>query len=507
MSSTDDTAHANRLDLYRYLGAENAEEYLAIMRLFTATLLADLAAADVAGQLRESGLHLDTETVEERCTQLVRWGNLVRSVRDARVATIADWRRSRARFQVSKLGGRVQRQAEEVLAAGEGAREVARELLEGIADLLRRITERLRGEPPVDPGALATEVTQVFTGQREFTDSVRDFYAYLNTVLSRYDLAGEEYAQFKGLLLDYVDLLSADVQRHAPVVVARLEELRPLLDELLDVLASLPGLVTADGSPVERSGGRVRADWDQLHAWYAGQDGVSGPTQLRGAAEQALGQLLTNAKRMLSTASAGVSRRSDLLRLASLFAQTDEPGADPDEPHRLFAAAFGAYPARHLLLGPGEGDTAAGPSDSWWDSPPVDVPMTLRERGDRAARGRTARVPDPGLDRAALQEVARAELLQRRAAAAELVAVGELDGARTSPAARDLLLHSLGRLLAVHQTVPGPDAPPALDVDHDLDLAVRAVALPDVTTVVHADDGSTTVHGLRLTAAPAGDPR
>lgn len=492
MSTTDVTGE--RLDLYRYLGAESAPEYLAIMRLFTATLLADLSAADVATQLREAGLDLDTELVEERCTQLLRWGNLVRSVRDARVPTIADWRRSRARFQVSKLGGRVQRQAEEVLAAGDGAREVARELLEGIADLLSRVLGRLQRDP-VDAAALATDVTQVFTSQREFTDSVRDFYAYLNTVLSRYDLAGEEYAQFKGLLLDYVDLLSADVQRHSPVVVARLEELDPLVDELIAALDSLPGLVTSDGSAVERSGGRTRADWEQLHDWYAGRHGTSGPAQLRGAAEQALGQLLTNAKRMLSSAGAGVSRRADLLRLATLFSRIE----DPEDAHRLFAAAFGAYPARHLLFGPDDTDTTAGPSTSWWDAAPVDVPVTLRERGDRAARGRTARVPDPGLDRLALQEQARQELELRRAAAAELVAVGDLDGARTSPAARDLLLVQLGRLLAVHQTLEGTVA----EVDHDLDLTVHASPSSAASTVLHADDGATTVHGLRLRATTA----
>jgi len=39
---------------------------------------------------------------------------------------------------------------------------------------------------------LAGEVTTVFSNQRLFTDSVRDFYAYLAGILSRYDLAGEE---------------------------------------------------------------------------------------------------------------------------------------------------------------------------------------------------------------------------------------------------------------------------------------------------------------------------
>jgi hypothetical protein len=57
--------------LFSYLTANVAEEYLAIMRLFTGTLLADLSAADVAAQLAEQGLALDPDTVENRCRQLV----------------------------------------------------------------------------------------------------------------------------------------------------------------------------------------------------------------------------------------------------------------------------------------------------------------------------------------------------------------------------------------------------------------------------------------------------
>jgi hypothetical protein len=53
----------------------------------------------------------------------------------------------------------------------------------------------------------------VFGNQRLFTDSVCDFYAYLAGILSRYDLGGGEYAQFKELLLVYIDLITADVNR------------------------------------------------------------------------------------------------------------------------------------------------------------------------------------------------------------------------------------------------------------------------------------------------------
>jgi hypothetical protein len=69
---------------------------------------------------------------------MVDWGNLVLSIRDAWVTTVAEYLRLRSRYQVSKLGGRLHREARAILAASEGAREVARELLGRIVRMLTK---------------------------------------------------------------------------------------------------------------------------------------------------------------------------------------------------------------------------------------------------------------------------------------------------------------------------------------------------------------------------------
>jgi hypothetical protein len=279
---TATSADRSRHGLFVYLTVEESNDYLAIMDLFSATLLTDLSADEVSNQLTERGLSLDRDVVEERCRQLVRWGNLVSSLRDARVSTVAEYIRSRSRFQVSKLGGRLHREAVAILHASDGAREVARELLGQIVQSLDRILAMLE-HPGTDADALAGEVTTIFSNQRLFTDSVRDFYAYLAGILSRYDLGGEEYAQFKELLLVYIDLITADVNRHAPAVAHRIGLVLKLIDPLLDTLATLPGLTLPDGTPVERVPGRTRSDWEELAYWYD-DHGASGPEQLRAAA-------------------------------------------------------------------------------------------------------------------------------------------------------------------------------------------------------------------------------
>ena len=485
-----DTSSHRRL--FSYLTADAADEYIAIMRLFTGTLLTDLSAAEVGTQLRDRGLDMDPDVAEDRCKQLVLWGNLVRSVRETRVPTVAAYHRSRSRFQVSKLGGRLHREAEEILRAVDGVQEVARELLARIVDSLGQILQQAADTRRVrDPEALAGAVTSVFTDHRVFTESVTDFYAYLAGVLTRYDLASEEYAQFKDLLLDYVDLIGADVNRNAPEIRRRLQLLLELLDPVLESLPTAPALEN-DLVAVERLPGRTRGEWEQLAVWYGAGDVPSGPDQLRAAARQALGQLIINARRILTASGTGLSRRADLLKLASWFHT-----ADSDTAHRLFDAAFGCYPVRHLLIGPEEADPSAGPGTSWWDSSPVDVPVSLRERGDRSPRGRNSRVPDPGADAEQLLERARRRSEDRRAAAAELAAAGTLHRSRLSRAARDLLLDKLSPLIAA-ASLTGATAETR---DHDLELLVRATPAKGDTTVIAGDDGTVTVHDLVLTAS------
>lgn len=479
--------------LFSYLTADAGDEYLAIMRLFTGTLLADLSAAEVAAQLAGHGLTLDADTAESRCQQLVEWGNLVRSVRETRVPTVAAYHRSRSRYQVSKLGGRLHREAEEILRAVDGAREVARELLARIVDSLDQILQQVGNvHRAIDSDALAGAVTGIFNDHQMFTESVTDFYAYLAGVLTRYDLAGEEYARFKGLLLDYVDLIGADVSRNAPEILHRLRLLLTLIDRVLDHLPAVPAL-TNEAFTVERLPGRTRADWEQLAIWYGAGDARSGPDQLRAAARQALGQLITNARRMLTASGTGLSRRADLLKLATWFHT-----ADSDTAHRLYDAAFGCYPARHLLIGPEEPDASAGPGTSWWEAAPVDVPVSLRERGDRTARGRSSRVPDPGADAQRLLARARERNEARQAAAAELVAAGSLHRSRLSRAATNLLLEKLSALLTDVSTRGAMVEHP----DTDLQLILRATPAKGVATVVTSDDGTVSIHDLTLVVVP-----
>ncbi|MFC9251911.1 hypothetical protein [Amycolatopsis thailandensis] len=91
-----------RASLFIYLTTDLSAEYQAIMDLLTGPLLADFSAAVAALRL-----------VERRPRAV--------SARRARTHHLRDFLCSRNRYQASKLGGRVHRDAEAMLAVGDGA--------------------------------------------------------------------------------------------------------------------------------------------------------------------------------------------------------------------------------------------------------------------------------------------------------------------------------------------------------------------------------------------------
>jgi uncharacterized protein (TIGR02677 family) len=493
-------------DLFRHLVADEADEYLAVMDCFTDLLLADLSADDIAVSCARRGVALDIAVVDARCRSLVRWGNL--ALTSGGTDGGGSHRRSapetastevRARYRPTPAGLRVHRETGRLLSTSDDVRGVARVSLRCVADGLARIEELLVDDGSVpDRDELAAHVTALFAHHRLFTDSVADFYAHLAEILSRLEHsdrpehssdreragAVDDYAETKNLLLDYVDVIGSDVERLAPLVAGRLDRIRPRLDSLLAALreSGLPNTVPANTVP-GRSPGRRHTDWDELAQWYA-ED--AGPRRMREAAAEALNRLLVRTRR-ITTSTPGFSHRADLLRLARWFTESSD-----EQAHRLFAATFGAFPSRHLLLGPDETDPRVGAGTSWWRADPVVVPVSLRERGDHTSRGAVGRLPDSLPGRVRADELARRESRRRSDAVAELGAAGDLHGADLSTEARDVLLDVLAAALAGHRTTDGP-----VHVD-DPDLGLSLTAEPGADTVVHSPDGDLTVHGFRL---------
>ncbi|WP_408641861.1 TIGR02677 family protein [Saccharopolyspora oryzae] len=472
-----------RLQLFAYLQAPEHRTYLAIMRLFTSTLLADLSAGEVGAALaaaeREGRVapgESDVDTVIDRLKRLVKWGNLVVGRRETIASSIAEFQHGSVRYQVSKLAVRVQRDVDALLRVPEGAREVSRELLpaidRGLAGIGTALSDALTAESR-DPRAktarvarerLAEQVTTVFLQHAELAATVRDFYAYLGQVVTRHQLAPDEISGFRNLLVEYIQMVVEDVLRHTETIAGSLAGLAGVRGELLRLLGPADQL----GTDVERARGRTAADWQELTDWFV--DSPGRPSQvaaLREATARAIGSLLASVKRATSGGGLVPGRRGELLKLAKWF-----DGADEATAHRLYSSAFGLHSARHLQPAP-DYDTD-NDKVSWRDGPVLDVTVSVRSRGDRGARGRTSRVLDDPMTEETLLAQAREADQKRSAAVAELASAG------TRLAEQQLSSDALGVLcelltLAMAQREGSDEQGTALDPVHRLRVTVRPV--------------------------------
>ncbi|GHE07288.1 TIGR02677 family protein [Streptomyces alanosinicus] len=513
-----------RLDAYVYLSAPERLEHVAIMRVFCGTLLADLAVPDIMAKLRQSSgsaAGLDADTLTVRLEQLVNWGNLLRSSHTVKASSISEYQRSRSRYQLSKLGERIQRDADGVLAEADAAREVSNELLALVERGLRELAGLVTAPGGIEPQAGLERVSTLFVQFTEFADSIRDFYAYLGQVLSRYDLDSAEYQGFKELLLDYVEAITEDVAFRAPRISEALDTLWPHIPALLvrldahaQGLTGLSGLSAQSESRteirVQRSRGRELADWEGLRGWFRDTDGQGSQVdQLRDATLRALQSLLANAKRMLRSATGEMSRRKDLLRLARWFEE-----AAPQDAHDIAVAAFGLYGARHLGIPPAA-DEVVPAYTSWWTGPVVEVPVALRERGSRAQRGRASSVEDHSAQKERLREAARERAAARAAAADELrSASGRFADVRLTSAALGLLLELLATALGNAQLrrladrdgegegegegTAGFVLDAARGEDAELGIRLTVIRTAGARTVLYSADGDLLLDDLEL---------
>jgi len=481
----------DRLIAYTYLTVPDRRTYLAIMRIFTATLLADLSADDVAGRLPGS---LPVDTVAAKLDNLKTWGNLLPSSRPVKASSIREYHRVRSRYQLSPLGERIQRQADEVLASADAAREVSREMLGLVARGLRELHAAAQLPGGADPAESLERISTLFAQFGQFADSVRDFYAFLGQVIFRYDLDSDEFSGFKELLLDYAETITDDVAFFAPQIEQSLLGLWPLLPEILARIdendKGLQALRRAE-IEIQRSRGRDIDDWVSLRAWFFDDSGEgSQVSQLRDATLRALQALLANAKRMIRSATGELSRRKDLLRLARWFDATDDAAA-----HDVFVAAFGLYGARHLGAISDAGSDAPA-TTSWWDGPVAPVPVALRERGSRAPRGRAASAEDYAAQRERLRAGAAEATARQHAAAAELrAASSHLAEVRLSSAATRLLLDLVARCLAG----ASPGFTGVSGTDDELGVRIALTRSPGGRTLVRGADGDFILDELALT--------
>lgn len=494
----------SRTDVFSYV--TESPDYRVILGVFAGTFFAELTPDDVAARLAEAGVELPADTVAARLESLRGWGNLEVSASVGQVSTVADYYRRRNRYLITRIGQEVHELVEGVLNQVDDVRDVSLGRLDALATAMEALLAL--DADSAEPAALADAVRAVFDPHRAFSAEITQFFAAINQWQARFDLDESEFAFFSEVLVGYVGERLELLERRARPIGALLDALAPRVPVLVararDGLAARVADSGLNGVRIRAGHGSTVEDWENLSAWFRGRPGAPSRVATLGRdAVNAVRTLTQNLTRLSRSGVGGSSRRADYLLLARSF---DDAGRDsPADLPRLAAAAFGLFPCRHLGAAAGDDTDAVASSTSWWDAPPAQVPVSLRERADTTNRGRSGQVQDRSMQREHLLARRRADEERGTAARSELLATAGSDGGLLAETVLpERALAALQRLLGPAVAAMGPGrAKGEIEVD-----GLRCVVerRPGESTTLRTPAGSLRLIDLTVTISAVQEP-
>lgn len=430
---------------FAHVDAPLAATYRRVMGVFTAAkerFVVHLRPEDVAEALRrDAGAEpVSAEQVDEALRSLQHWGNLRADPDTSRVTSVEDFYRARYLYQLSRVGEAAER-ALALYEAELGRRgELQTVALEDIRVRLRALHD-LPDDP--DPAVVHNLLLELVGRLDSLAANASAFMGSLQRTIDLQEVDEEAFLAYKDRLIGYLERFVSELVVKAFDIEGMLRKLEQAGAGRVEALLQLAAeREAADVAPEEgqepevapagtrrhstRQAGRRtgdtdverkaaarhklaewRARWSGLASWFITADRRH-PSQaelLRSRTRQAIPDLLATISVLQERRTGRSDRSADFRALARWFAETD---SDADA-HRLWRAAFGLTPSRHLTA-----DVTTEPPDvpagtSWLDAPRTEIAARLRATGRYSHRGYQKRVADRSSQREYLARQLEAE--------------------------------------------------------------------------------------------------
>lgn len=427
---------------FAHLTATKADRYRRILTAFAdarRNYVVHLRPQDVARQLGEA----PTDGLIAELDQLADWGNLRPAPDTTRVTSVEEFTRRRMLYSLTRTGEAVE--AGMAAYAGILARraELQTVALEDIRTGLAVLIGLAEAEH-VDAARAAATLRDLDTVFSSLADNAAAFMSSLTRSIDTAAEGEEGFLAYKDGLIGYLERFIGDLVVASGQIGGQMDTLEQLgIDR---VLAAAAGRRAADTAPtgdatvasdhdtatplgqtddvVADHQHRLGEEWEGLRRWFVGSpDGPSQAELLRARARAAIPDLLETVQTLHERRSGRSDRMADYLTLARWFAEAPDDRAR----HRLWRAAFGLHPSRHLGI---DGETLDARAEHdvpattrWADAPAVHVSARLR-RTTRYARPGPSRIVDRSDARQALARQLSGERAEIAAARRRLASDG-----------------------------------------------------------------------------------
>jgi uncharacterized protein (TIGR02677 family) len=399
-----------RLRLFAFTAAPERRRYLGLLRAFERgreRSRLQLGPADVAALIEDAP---PADALLPALDQLQDWGLLDRLQDDRKVRTIAEYRQRRSLYQVTELGWLAWRAVESVLAAEPGEVELRRLALTRVRGDLEGLAEATRNGEGERVGLLLDEVHSALD---DLAQRAARFTLACGELAAAWEVAPAAFLAHKQRLLSHLDGFLRALSAERPLLGAAMRAVEDAgVDRMLELAAASSTAVIGEDGAMRRATER----WAGVVGWFV--DAAEEPSQanlLEARTIRAIRDLAALLKRVLDSASGGVSRATWLEDLAAWFVACP----DDDAASALASATSGLRCARHFGV-PEPDPEAVHPSTPWADAAPAPVDTSLRRRGRPSPPSPPAALPDLRRETRLLRDRQQARREAEAAAASRL---------------------------------------------------------------------------------------
>lgn len=417
-------------DLFRFTTTELHDLHLAVMFAFeqAAVLAPALGLEQIRTALAGVGWDdpVPDEILHRALASLTGW-QLLEVTQDhaARYATPEEFERKNLQWSLTQRGEAAVSGVLHALGSLRHAVGLQAAVLDAIGDGLSDVAEMLASPDTPDTHArVHIALAQVEQHLSALVTSVRQFNGHLQRLLREDGTDDALFADVKRRTVSYLEEYVEGVERPHRRVVGAIERVESFgLATVFDRALSGANLApVAGGDPGPAWLAERQRHWLALRAWFC-PEAADAPLifGLLDVARTAIIELLRVLERRWDSRRRSASIANDFQTLASWF--TGAPG--DEDAHRLFAAAFGLWPARHAHVPAPDGETT-GSGASWCSGAAAEVAPALRISGNLAQRGPARRIGDPAVLRAVRLRAQAEALATHEALRAGLTTAGSV---------------------------------------------------------------------------------
>jgi len=462
----DALAVSDRFRLFNFTRRDDHVAYLWVLRALDRLRGVHQIQAhtdDVAAALAELGAvyedvpRLDS-SLREKLDALAEDGMVHRLEDASRAGSLARYRNRQSVYQFSELGYRAFAAVEDVLSARIRDANLSRLVFSDILDDLKALAAATKAQ---DTEQVYRRLSRLDTVLDDMSRRAAQFHLTLGEIIRSTDTSPDTFLRYKNALLAHMTDFMAELDRYLPRLAVAVAEAEAAAgsqepDAMLRLAAQ------ADERPFLGRDELLddwRRRWAALRAWFADDtaDGTAKESRaegLRTATRAAVSAVIALLRQVTEAQRGGVNRSSQLRHLAEwVFNTPDERAA-----YALMSAAFNISSARHLGAAHDDAEQISSRA-AWWDSPGVEISVTLFRRGKAPTPG----VPQPARANPAVKaELRRRQTAERQAereAAHRLLQSGAhdrlLDDAETKVLLRLLTLATEARTVVAGRLASG----------------------------------------------------